>query len=159
MQARRDVLMEGSGCQPKAGSLGRGRQRQHTCLTAVPSAKASTLERVTRRPSARDMAMALAPTVSTPITLTCAAPQAHDGLETPDTDLLHMGLGQMLVHFWEPAPLEGQQEEQQQWQLRASNCLSCMMQRPMWPGRDSRTLHMPPPACMAASTVGMQQTR
>ena len=57
---------------PRLAAWTRGETRQHTCLTAVPSAKASTLDRVMRRPSARDMAIALAPTVSTPITLTCA---------------------------------------------------------------------------------------
>ena len=41
-----------------------------TVLTATPSAKASTRDRVTRRPAARDWAIALAPAGSTPITRT-----------------------------------------------------------------------------------------
>mmetsp|Transcript_31551 Transcript_31551/g.74997 ORF Transcript_31551/g.74997 Transcript_31551/m.74997 type:complete len:206 (+) Transcript_31551:264-881(+) len=40
-----------------------------TCFTATPSAKASTLESITRRPVANDCAIALAPTGSTPMTL------------------------------------------------------------------------------------------
>ena len=42
----------------------------HTCFTAVPSANASTLDKVMRWPSARDCAMALAAVLSTPMTST-----------------------------------------------------------------------------------------